>query len=157
MRLLPAIAAAALLLALSGCTQIVALSPAADAKNTMCADVVVHLPETVGGRDSDLALRDTDAQGTAAWGTPTAAILRCGVPVPDPTSTLRCYTADGIDWLLDESDLPNLVYTSYGREPAVEVIVNQDEAAGGTVLLDLANALEFTEKVSACTTVDDQL
>lgn len=157
MRVLPVVAAAALLLALSGCTQVVALSPADNAEDTRCADVVVHLPDTVGGRDSDLALRQTDAQGTGAWGTPTVAILRCGVPVPDPTSTLRCYTADGIDWLLDESDAPNLVYTSYGREPAVEVIVNQDDAAGGAVLLDLANAMAYTDKVGACTTVDDEI
>ena len=157
MRFLPVAVAAALVLALSGCTQVVALTPAADAENTRCADVVVRLPDTVGGRDSDLELRQTDAQGTAAWGTPTAAILRCGVPVPDPTSTLRCYTADGIDWLLDESDAPNLVYTTYGRDPAIEVIVNQDEAAGGAVLLDLANAVGFTEKVGACTTVDDAI
>ena len=157
MRLLPALAAVVLLGALSGCTQIVPLKPAADAEDTRCADVVVRLPETVGGRDSDLALRQTDAQGTAAWGTPTAAILRCGVPVPDPTSTLRCYTADGIDWLLDESDSPNLVYITYGREPAVEVIVNQDDAAGGAVLLDLASAVSYTDKVGACTTVDDEI
>lgn len=157
MRLLPALVAVALLGALSGCTQVVPLKPAVDAENTRCADVIVRLPDTVGGRDSDLGLRQTDAQGTAAWGTPTAAILRCGVPVPDPTSTLRCYTADGIDWLLDESDAPNLVYTTYGREPAVEVIVNQDDAAGGAVLLDLASAVGYTEKVSACTTVDDEI
>ena len=157
MRLLAPVAAIALLVALSGCTQAVPLKPAADAKNASCADVVVRLPDTVGGRDSDLELRQTDAQGTGAWGTPTVAILRCGVPVPDPTSTLRCYTADGIDWLLDESDAPNLVYTSYGREPAVEVIVNQDEAAGGAVLLDLAGAVGYTEKVGACTTVDDEI
>lgn len=157
MRLLPPLAAITLLVALSGCTQVVPLEPAADATNPLCADVVVRLPDTVGGRTSDLQLRETGAQGTGAWGNPTAAILRCGVPVPDPTSTLRCYTADGVDWLLDESDAPNLVYTSYGREPAVEVIVNQDEAAGGAVLLDLASAVRYTTQVSACTTVDGSL
>ena len=157
MRLLPAIAAAALLLALSGCTQPVVLTPAENAKDALCAEVVVTLPDTVGGRTSDLELRETNAQGTAAWGTPTAAILRCGVPVPDPTSTLRCYDAGGIDWLLDESDLPNLVYTTYGRDPAIEVIVNQDEAAGGAVLIDLANAIGYTEKVGACTTIDGSI
>jgi hypothetical protein len=62
-----------------------------------------------------------------------------------------------LDWLLDESDAPNLVYTSYGREPAVEVIVNQDEAAGGAVLMDLANAIGYTAKVGACTTIDDSI
>lgn len=157
MRLLPALAAAALLLALSGCTQVVPLTPAENAEDALCAEVIVSLPDTVGGRTSDLALRETNAQGTAAWGTPTAAILRCGVPVPDPTSTLRCYEADGIDWLLDESDAPNLVYTSYGREPAVEVIVNQDDASGGLVLRDLATAVGYTTKVSACTAIDDSI
>jgi len=157
MRLLPALVAVALVAALSGCTQIVPLQPAADAEDTRCADVIVRLPDTVGGRASDLGLRQTDAQGTAAWGTPTSVILHCGVPVPDPTSTLRCYTADGVDWLLDESDAPRLVYISYGREPAIEVVVNQDDAAGGAVLLDLASAVSFTDKVGACTTVDDEI
>lgn len=157
MRILPVALAALLLLTATGCTQVVPLSPAADAANTRCADVIVRLPDTVGGRASDLQRRETDGQGTAAWGSPAVALLRCGVPVPLPTSTLRCYTADGIDWLLDESDLPNLVYTTYGREPAIEVIVNQDEAAGGAVLLDLSSAIAYTEQVSACTTVDDEI
>lgn len=157
MRFSPLLAAAALLLALTGCAQTVALDPAADAKNTQCADVVVRLPDTVPGRTGDLARVDTNSQGTGAWGSPSVALLRCGVPVPDPTSTLICVSADGVDWLLDESNAPTIVYTSYGRDPAVEVIVDQDNAAPGVVLFELASAVKYTEKVSECTTVADSL
>ena len=157
MKKLAALVAGVTLLLLTGCTPIVALEPAEDAVNAQCAEVMVRLPDTVPGRDGDLAQRETNAQGTSAWGEPTTAIIRCGVPVPDPTSTLPCYSAGSIDWLLDESDTPNLVYTSYGRDPAVEVIVDQDNAAGGVILLELENAMSFTTKVSECTDVEDSI
>ena len=63
------------------------------------------LPDTV----STLPQRETNAQGTGAWGEPADIVLRCGVPVPDPTSSLPCDTVDGIDWLL-KSD-PDNVFT----------------------------------------------
>jgi len=157
MRFSPLLAAAALLLALTGCAQAVVVEPAADAENAQCADVVVRLPDSVPGRSGDLELRETNAQGTGAWGSPTAAILSCGVPAPDPTSTLICVSADGVDWLLDESKAPSILYTSYGREPAVQVIIDQDQAAPGAVLFELAGAVKYTEQLSECTTVADSL
>ena len=157
MRLSPLLAAAALLLALTGCAQAVPVEPAADAENPQCADVVVRLPDTVPGRSGDLDRHETNSQGTGAWGTPSVAILSCGVAVPDPTSTLICVSADGVDWLLDESKAPSILYTTYGRDPAVQVIVNQDEAAPGAVLFELASAVKYTEKLSECTEVADSL
>lgn len=157
MRKFAALLAGAVLLLLTGCTPIVALEPAENAADALCAEVMVRLPDTVPARDGDLTQRETDAQGTSAYGEPTAVIVRCGVPVPDPTATLPCYSAGSIDWLLDESDDPNLVYTSYGRDPAVEVIVDQDVAAGGVVLLQLENAMSFTSAKSECTDVEDSI
>ena len=104
------------LLLLAGCTPIVALDPADDAENPACAAVIVQLPDTV----DDLASRETDAQGTAAWGDPATVRLYCGVPTPDPTSLLRCYTIGGVDWLIDDSDDPNAFAVTYGRTPAVQ-------------------------------------
>lgn len=111
-----------LLLVLAACTPVVVLDPADDAANPACAPMMVRLPETVG----KLASRETDAQSTAAWGQPAYVLLRCGVPSPAPTATLPCITVAGIDWLRDDKNDPNFVFTTYGRTPAVEVIIDSE-------------------------------
>jgi len=123
-------------LTLTGCTPTVALTVAPDGINPTCAEVIVRLPETIG----DLPLRQTNAQGTGAWGSPATVTLRCGVPVPGPTTEL-CSTADGVDWIADDSKAPSYRFTTYGRNPAIEVIVNQDEKLGAAIVTGRA-ALE---------------
>jgi Protein of unknown function (DUF3515) len=138
---------------LAGCATTVALEPAAHATNPACAAVVVRLPDTV----ADLAQHDTNAQGTGAWGSPTSVILHCGVPVPGP-STLPCVGVGDVYWLLDNSKAPTLVYTTYGRNPATQVVVNQDKASGGVVLLALQDAVDYTAKTGhKCTSLEDTL
>jgi hypothetical protein len=138
-------------LLLAGCTPIVALKPAADAVNPDCAKVIVALPETV----ADLPSRETDAQATAAWGNPTGVILRCGVPAPAPTATLPCITVQGVDWLRDGSNDPNFVFTTYGREPAVEVILNGTQVSGLATLTDLSAAVAKTPASRQCISPED--
>jgi hypothetical protein len=124
---------------LSGCAATVALSPAGDATSAKCASVVVLLPDTV----STLSQRQTNAQGTGAWGEPADILLRCGVPVPDPTSSLPCVTVDGIDWLRKADPKEVFVFTTYGRDPAVAVTINSKDvkADGNQALNDLATAV----------------
>jgi hypothetical protein len=124
---------------LTGCSPTVALSPAASATSAKCASVVVLLPDTV----STLPQRETDAQGTGAWGEPPDIVLRCGVPVPDPTSKLPCDTVDGIDWILKADPDNVFTFTTYGRDPAVAVTVNAKDvkADGNQALNDLAIAV----------------
>lgn len=56
----------------------------------------------------------------AAWGDP-AIIGRCGQPEAAPT-TDTCVTVDGVDWVARPlSD--GTALTSYGTDPAVEVLV----------------------------------
>jgi len=124
-------------LLLAGCAPTVALEPAPEATSTVCAEVSVRLPDTVAG----LAKRLTNAQATGAWGEPASVILHCGVPSPAPTAELPCITVEGIDWLRDDKDDPNFIFTTYGREPAVEVIINGDQASGLEALTDLAPAV----------------
>jgi len=137
MKLLAMVPLLALGLLLCGCTPTVALEPATDAINPICASVVVRLPDTVAG----LSARTTNAQGTGAWGSPTSVIVRCGVPSPAPTAALPCVTVEGIDWLRDDTGDPNFVFTTYGRDPAVEVIINGDAVSGLDALTDLALAV----------------
>jgi len=133
---------------LAGCAPTVALEPADDAINPICAEVSVRLPDTVG----ELPRRLTNAQATGAWGEPAAVILRCGVPSPAPTATLPCITVEGIDWIRDDSNDPNFVFTTYGRTPAVEVIINGDEVSGLSALTDLAPAVGRLPVEGACVT-----
>jgi hypothetical protein len=124
---------------LTGCAPTVALQAATHATNAECASVVAQLPATV----STLAKRQTNAQGTGAWGTPADILLRCGVPVPDPTSKLVCISVDGIYWLYNDKASPVFVFTTYGRDPAVAVTVNSKDvkADGNAALTDLSSAV----------------
>jgi hypothetical protein len=135
-------------LLLTGCAQTVALEPADDAANPVCAEVSVRLPDLVDAKE----IRSTNAQATGAWGNPASIILRCGVPVPAPTAELPCLTVEGIDWLRDDADAPNYVFTTYGRVPAVEVIVDGDSASGFAALVDLAPAVGMLPVEGACIT-----
>lgn len=138
---------------LSGCTQTVALRPAANATDPGCASIITRLPETVAGFD----VRETNAQGTGAWGSPSVVLLRCGVAVPEPTASLTCVTVDGIDWLRDPADDPSFVFTTYGRDPATEVVIDSREASGGSVLTDLSAAIGVLPAERNCISPDDVL
>lgn len=135
---------------LAGCSSIVALQPAPDANNPDCAAVIVRLPDEVGG----LAKRQTDAQATGAWGDPDAVVLTCGVEVP-AASELPCIDK-GVFWLRDDSNESYWKFTSFGRDPAVDVVVDRDIVSGpGVVLDDLENAVSFTPQNGLeCTDTD---
>ena len=60
-----------------------------------------------------------DDGSVAAWGDP-ALIARCGLDPLGPT-TDDCVTVDGVDWVVRPlSD--GSVATTYGRDPAIEVL-----------------------------------
>ncbi|TFB68101.1 DUF3515 family protein [Cryobacterium glaciale] len=137
-------------LLLAGCAAAVPLAPAADATNVVCADVIVHLPSTVADQPS----RETNAQATGAWGDPAAVLLHCGVTVPAPT-TLPCLNINGIDWIEDDSDAPTYRYTTYGRDPAIEIVVDSEAVSGSTALIDVANAVGYVPATGACVGAED--
>jgi hypothetical protein len=138
-------AAIALTLSLSACSPTVSLEPAADANNPGCADVIVRLPDAVDGQER----RTTNAQSTAAWGNPATVILRCGIE-PVEISTLPCVTANGVDWIIDESAKPSFRFISFGRAPALEVIVDSENAVGVNALDSLAEAVKSIEPTKKC-------
>ncbi|MGY6497976.1 MAG: DUF3515 family protein [Microcella sp.] len=149
-----ALAAAALLAALTACAPTVALEPADDANAVACAEISVRLPDELLG----LERRSTNAQATAAWGNPAAVIYRCGLP-PIGATDLPCFTVEGIDWLLDESNAPQFVFLSYGRAPVTEIIVDPDLAgvAGVDVLRALSPAVSAVEATQQCLAATDVL
>ena len=133
------------LLTFSGCAATVNLEPAEDSNNPGCAEVMVRLPSQLGG----LQERYTNAQATAAWGDPAAVLLRCGLE-PVEVSTLPCVSAAGIDWLVDDSLAPSYRFISYARFPAVEVVVDSDNASGITSLEGIAGAVAQLPATKAC-------
>lgn len=132
-------------LALSGCTATVSLDPAADANNPACADVVVRLPDTI----DSLQQRQTNSQSTSAWGNPASVIFRCGLE-PVSVSQLACVTTSDIDWLVDESNKPSYRFVSFGRTPAVEVIVDSTKVSGVTTLDELSSAVGQIPATKRC-------
>lgn len=144
---------------LAACAPIVPLVPTDGAADPACAEVTVRLPDSVAGLDS----RQTDAQATGAWGTPATVILYCGLEPPPPTSTQPCVSAGGVDWLLDDSDDPTFVFTTYGRVPAVQVIidsdgdpdVDDDGVSGVAALTELGPAVATLPAEGACISPQD--
>ena len=55
-----------------------------------------------------------------AWGNP-AVIAICGYDAPAP-STLECLSVDGVDWLVQRRS-DGVQFTTYGRSPAMDVLV----------------------------------
>lgn len=137
---------------LTGCTATVALQPADAANDPACAEVMVRLPDVVAGESR----RSTNAQSTAAWGDPASVILRCGLPDGGP-SPLPCFTVDEIDWLRDDANDPTFTFLTYGRNPAVEVLIDSEAVSGTEVLSELSLAVGTLEPLRACVDATDVL
>lgn len=142
--------AVATIATLTACTPSVPFQPAEDAANPACAEVIVRLPDTV----ADLERRETNAQATGAWGNPATVLLRCGVESPPP-STDRCITVNGVDWVEDDSQAPQYRFTSYGRVPAVEIVLDNDVVSGSTAITDLSAAVAVLPQERFCLAADD--
>lgn len=134
-----ALPVAALALLLAGCAPTVSMTPAPQATSARCAGVIVRLPETIGSEGR----RSTDAQATAAWGTPASVTLTCGVRTPLATTT-TCLTVGGIDWLVEQQRIGGVdrsVATTFGRDPGVQVVVDTTAVDAPTALGDVADPI----------------
>ncbi|MDO5740324.1 MAG: DUF3515 family protein [Ornithinimicrobium sp.] len=85
----------------------------------VCRAVADHWPERIG----DLAPRVVAVQsrGVAAWGDP-PIVARCGKAPLGPTEDV-CLDVSGIDWVSTPLDDGASMFTTYGRSPAIEVLV----------------------------------
>jgi hypothetical protein len=145
--------AAAPVLTLAGCTAAVVVPAAPYASDPACGVVLQRAPlELVG-----LERRSTTSQSSRAWGTADPVVLRCGVEPPGP-STQRCIrvTDDAgaeVDWIAIEGETA-WTFVTYGRAPAIEVVVPlsvQPEGTQATTpLVDLAAAVSVTSVERTC-------
>lgn len=137
-------------LTLTACTSLVAdIEVAPDATNPLCAEAMVAMPEEIAGHER----RRTDSQSTAAWGEPAVAVFRCGVEMPGPT-TDECVGANGVDWVVREEGA-NWRITTYGRDPAMEVLFDGERVASSSVMVDIGNAATRVPAESGCTDPGD--
>ena len=142
---------------LAGCASPVGVDAAPHAADPVCAEVVLALPRDLAG----MPRLTTSSQATAAWGDRDApVVLRCGVE-PPPPSTDPCVSADdgstAVDWLAVEGAAApdgsaDWTFTTYGRDPAVEVRVPAEVAAtrSTSFLLDLGPAVARVEQTRSC-------
>ena len=105
---------------------------------------MVALPDSL----ADAQRRTTSSQATAAWGDPSAVILRCGVQVPGPT-TDKCVTVNGVDWVIKEGETAWTI-TTYGRNPATELLLEKNKLPSDTVLSEISTAVAKIPATGGC-------
>lgn len=139
--------------ALGGCTRTIGVEVAPDAADPLCASVLLAVPDELG---EDLPKVPTDAQATAAWGEPGGAVtMRCGVEQLGPSGDCQHVdTGDGttVDWIVTTDDQGTWSFVTYGRDPAVEVIVppavTDDHST--SFIADLADAVSQVPATKEC-------
>jgi len=125
---------------------------ATGADRSACERLVDDLPHRV----SEQPRRETSGSSLgAAWGDP-AIVLRCGVGTPgsyEPFSP--CQRVNGVDWYVPEGLIADqgadVVLTTIGRAPSIEVVVPAEYRPPDAVMVDLAGVIkERTEIVEKC-------
>jgi hypothetical protein len=117
-----------------------------------CRSVSALWPQTVGGLEERVVA--VQSSGVAAWGDP-PIVARCGKQPPAPT-TDPCIDIDGVDWVATELD-DGTMFTTYGRSPAVEVLVPEEYDTAPLWLPPFGDAVRQVEQtLGACSSVGDQ-
>jgi Protein of unknown function (DUF3515) len=124
------------MLLVAGCSDAVKVAVPSAGNDPACAALTGALPKTLlkqGRRDTD-----PKSPALAAWGDP-AIVLRCGVAPPGPT-TDQCTAVNGIDWV-GQPVKNGYAFTTYGRTPAVQVLVPKQYAPETFALTALSAAV----------------
>lgn len=149
-------ASLAVLLALSSTacgTVEVPATDVAESQRAACRALIGSLPDAV----SDQQERKTTGNPLgAAWGNP-PIVLRCGVGRPaDYDPLVGCQTANGLDWFVPRTGMNDqdvdVVMTTYGRVPSVEVRLPAEYRPPIAAMVDLGPAIDaHTRVVKRCT------
>ena len=142
----------ALLALATACAVDVSDTKVSDAHRKACAALVDALPDQV----SDQERRETRGNpNSAAWGDP-PIVLRCGVGRPAGYNQFSaCEVVDGLGWFVPEKTIEDqgadVVMTTVGRDPAVEVEVPATYRPPDAVMVDLGGAVKaHTHLVKPC-------
>lgn len=104
---------------LSACSRAPEVSLAPQAAAPVCSNV--RWPASVSGHEP--VTTSPASPSVAAWGDP-AIIARCGLDPLAPTAD-ECVTVNGVDWVV-RSLSDGTAATTFGRDPAIEVLVPGD-------------------------------
>jgi uncharacterized protein DUF3515 len=122
---------------------------AADAAS--CARLREALPDVVDG----LARRPVEPEGSyaAAWGT-SPVVLRCGVEEPEAFDEYSsCQITNGVAWFIPDEQITgepvDIVMTTVGRSPVVEVALPAEHFPPANAMVDLAPAIKQTTRRTA--------
>lgn len=154
-----AVGAAGALLALAplaGCAAATYAPPGPQAELPVCGEIVAYAPQELLGRSQT----EPSSQGTVVWGNGDI-VLRCGLepPAPNPEGCTRIEDSQGTltDWLIRPSDGGGWHFTTYGRDPAIDVLVA--EGVGGdqpsAALIDLTSTVHRIEADEYCVSLED--
>jgi hypothetical protein len=114
-----------------------------------CESLVAALPDQVAEQSG----RETSGNPLgAAWGDP-AIVLRCGVGVPDDYDKFAgCQTVNSLDWFVPTATIEDqdadVVMTTIGRTPAVEVTVPASYRPPNAVMVDVGRAIKQHTQVT---------
>ena len=143
---------ALLALATTSCAVDVPDTEVSGAERDACTKLVASLP----GHVSDQEQRETKGNPLgAAWGDP-PIVLRCGVGKPAGYDQFSaCQVVDGLGWFVPEETMDDqdadVVMTTVGREPAVQVTVPATYRPPAAVMVDLGKAVKaHTRLVRPC-------
>lgn len=133
---------------LAGCSDSVRVEPFAASDSDACRAVAEHWPVSLLGEDRRVVA--VQAAGVAVWGDP-QIVARCGARVPQagPEEPLNCLQVNGVDWIAVPFD-DGTGFVSYGREPAIEVLVPDAYAPESSVLPALEAAASAVEATDHC-------
>lgn len=137
---------------LAGCAAAVTVDPAENAADPGCASAMLAMPEVLGEHEQ----RETTSQATTAYGDPAAVVVRCGVIPPGPT-TDPCATVNEVDWVLREQggEGGTWIATTYGRDPAVEVVFDGAAVSSSAVFAELSAAVGQIPAGEKCLDLQD--
>ncbi len=138
---------------LAACANPATVEPAPHASDPVCAQVLQSAPSTLDGQER----RSTTAQSALAWGDP-AIVLRCGAapigPTTEPCVTVGEEDGQSVDWVMREPDgeSEDLTLITYGREPAIELLVPSQWASADqtSILLALVPAVSQIPQTREC-------
>lgn len=150
-------------LLLTACSSSVNLDAAPDAANPNCAKAMIAMPDELAG----FKQRETTAQGTSAWGDPTAIVVKCGVSIEQPVTDV-CAEVNGVDWIIkptedadsqgvspEQSATGTWTATTFGRTPAIQVTFNADQVPSSTLLSGINSAVQQIDQSQQCLNMDD--
>lgn len=139
----------------AGCTGDVTVSaptPSGPAAS-QCRSLLTRLPERVAGQSAQPV--DPSNAPAAAWGDP-PIVLRCGVGRPVALrANSACFEVNSIGWFAQQDGRPftgdeqvtdELVFTTIGRTPYVEVRVPPAYQPAADALVDVSSAVSSATK-----------